>query len=471
MMTDCAAQQPQEDPRYCLARLKIIIDTLPVTILLNPVAVLLTVFAMWLGQTDFGLHSKTRIAAAVGAQIIASFAAFVVRERHRVIRPDGVAQARRELILMQGVIGSAWAAVGWALWIDGNGANNGLVAILLVMSLWALALTRCAVRMVFFTGIFTAVAPMIVRMGTSGDVLAHVFLALLPIVVGYVAFSGMAARSRVDEMLQARFALEDLSAELAAARDEAVEKRKEAENANASKSAFLANMSHELRTPLNAIIGFSEIIATQALGPHNERYPEYAGDIRNSGTHLLTLINEILDIAKIEAGKMEIAPRPLDPESALDAVERIMTIRCLENNLTAVYTVKPGTPMIMADERAFRQIVLNLVSNAVKFTPSGGRINITCEPAEEEGLLLSVSDTGQGIPAEKLAQLFQPFSQVDNRFDHHHGGTGLGLALVQGLAKLHHGRAWIESELAQGTTVYVYFPLGTVKQALTTAAE
>ena len=470
MMPDSERQQ-QDDPRFCLARLQIIIDTLAITVALNPVAVALTALAMWLGRSDFGFVSPGRVAVAVGAQGLVSLIAFFVGRRYALLSEADVPQARRTLVYLQGLIGICWGVAGWCLWVDGNGANNGLVVILLVMSLWALALTRCAVRTVFLTGIATASIPMMLRFATASSVMAHTLLALLPLTVGYVVFSGMAARKRVDEMLSARFALEDLSQELMFARDEAVAKRKEAEGANASKTAFLANMSHELRTPLNAIIGFSEIIATEALGQGNPRYPEYANDIHASGTHLLTLINEILDVAKIEAGRMEIDPRPLDLLSALEAVERIMAIRCQEKGLTAAYQVKDDTPPILADERAFRQILLNLLSNAIKFTPHGGHIDVTCGAGEGGGLLLSVADTGSGIPADKLAILFQPFTQVDNRFDHHHGGTGLGLALVQGLARLHGGRAWIESHIGQGTTAFVYFPLEVIKRGLTVAAE
>lgn len=470
MMPDLERQQ-QDDPRFCLARLQIIIDTLVVTVALNPVAVVLASLAMWLGRSELGTVSFSHVVIAVGAQSLASLLAFLIGRRYAVLGERDVPHARRALIFLQGFIGLSWGVVGWCLWVDGNGANNGLVVILMVMALWALALTRCAVRTVFLTGVATAVLPMIVRFATASTIMAHIFLVLLPLTVGYVVFSGMAARKRVDEMLTARFGLEDLSQELMFARDEAVAKRKEAESANASKTAFLANMSHELRTPLNAIIGFSEIIATQALGEGNPRYPEYANDIHSSGTHLLTLINEILDVAKIEAGRMEIDPRPLDIFSAMEGVERIMAIRCQEKGLTTTYKIKDDAPPVLADERAFRQILLNLMSNAVKFTPHGGHIDVACGVGEEGGLLVSVADTGPGIPADKLALLFKPFTQVDNRFDHHHGGTGLGLALVQGLARLHGGRAWIESQVGQGTTAFVYLPLEVLKRELTVAAE
>ncbi|NIJ46766.1 sensor histidine kinase [Rhizomicrobium electricum] len=456
----------REDARYCQARLRLLIETLPVTIWFNPVGVAIACAALWFGRSDFGDLPAWRMALAVGCQCVASASAAVAFRLYPTVSCESVSRVRRALVALQVMIGLAWGGVVWAVWIEGNAANNCFAVIIAVMALWAMALTRCAVRSVFFAGLASLAVPLCARFMTSSGVTAYVFLALLPIWMCYMLFSGLSARKRVDDMLAARFANEDLSRELAAAHDEAVQKREEAELANKSKTAFLANMSHELRTPLNAIIGFSEIIMSQALGVNNPRYPEYAGDIHTSGTHLLTLINEILDVAKIEAGRMEIAPRPLHVQSALESVERIIAIRASEKALTISYSVSPALDEIMADERAFRQIMLNLLSNAVKFTPQGGHIAVDCRVADDGGTLVSVTDDGPGIPADKIEQLFKPFTQVDNRFDHAQGGTGLGLALVHGLARLHGGRAWIESSEGHGTSAFVYFPLATVKRDL-----
>ena len=179
-------------------------------------------------------------------------------------------------------------------------------------------------------------------------------------------------------MLAARFANEDLTDALRVARDDALRKRFEAEAANASKTIFLANMSHELRTPLNAILGFSDIIAEQSFGPAMDRYSEYARDIHNSGAHLLSLINDLLDVAKIEAGKMEIDPQPLDPAPLLESVHRLMGSRAAAKGQVLDFDLGENMRQIIADPRAIKQIVLNLVSNAVKFTPDGGRIQVRC---------------------------------------------------------------------------------------------
>ncbi len=461
---------PQDDPRYCEARLQIIINTLPATTYFNPLGVVIASLALYTGGSAFGGVSLAHMLAAVGTQGIASAAAHMAWRRHPAVPHTGVNEVRRELVALQALIGLCWGAVAWLFWREGNAANNAFVMLIMAMALWAMALTRCAVRTIFFTGITTLTAPLAVRFASSSGTAAHIFLGLLPVWIWYMVFSGMGARRHVDTMLAARFAHEDLGKELAAARDEAVQKRIEAESANRSKTAFLANMSHELRTPLNAIIGFSEIISSQALGPDNPRYPEYAGDIHISGTHLLTLINEILDVAKIEAGKMEIDPRPLDAAAILANIERVMAIKAEEKKIALRFGVADNAPQLFADERALRQILLNLLSNAVKFTPQGGSIDVRCRAASEGGVLISVKDTGPGIPADKLNQLFEPFTQVDNRFERSQGGTGLGLALVRGLARLHGGQAWIESESGAGTEVFVYFPVVSVKRELLRAA-
>jgi two-component system cell cycle sensor histidine kinase PleC len=209
------------------------------------------------------------------------------------------------------------------------------------------------------------------------------------------------------------------------------------------------------------VLGFSDIIAHQQLGPDAAaRYAEYAGDIHASGTHLLSLINDLLDVAKIEAGRMEIDPMPLDAGRIVTEVERLMAPRARARRLVLSHAVEPGLPLIEADERAFRQIALNLASNAIKFTGEGGHVAMRCRRADEGGLLLEVEDDGIGIAPEKLSSVFQAFSQIDNRFGRKEGGTGLGLALVRGLAELHGGRCRIESVPGRGTKVGVYFPLG-----------
>jgi two-component system cell cycle sensor histidine kinase PleC len=265
---------------------------------------------------------------------------------------------------------------------------------------------------------------------------------------------------RMGEDARLRFKVEDLARELEETRDEAMRKRFEAETANASKTAFLANMSHELRTPLNAILGFSEIIAQECFGPvGSERYRDYAGDIHSSGAHLLSLINDLLDVAKIEAGRMDLSAQPLDAARTFDIALKLIGAKAREKDQALVIAVDDAAPELYADERAVKQILINLVSNAVKFTPLGGRIEVIGGRAPNGDFQIMVRDNGPGIPRDKVDTIFTPFNQVDNRFDRQSGGTGLGLALVRGLTELHGGRAWMESEFGRGCSVFVTLPI------------
>jgi two-component system cell cycle sensor histidine kinase PleC len=177
------------------------------------------------------------------------------------------------------------------------------------------------------------------------------------------------------------------------------------------------------------------------------------------------LINDLLDVAKIEAGKMEIAPHPIDAHRTFDIALKLIGAKAREKKQELVISVMPDAPPLYADERALKQMLINLVSNAVKFTPEGGKIAVTAGAANGGGFQIVCEDNGPGIPREKLDKIFTPFSQVDNRYDRQAGGTGLGLALVRGLAELHGGRAWLESEYGKGTRAYVVLPAEPPKQA------
>ncbi|MEM1035587.1 MAG: PAS domain-containing sensor histidine kinase [Pseudomonadota bacterium] len=235
--------------------------------------------------------------------------------------------------------------------------------------------------------------------------------------------------------------------------------RDRAEKSAASKSAFLANMSHELRTPLNAIIGFSEIMRDGSFGPlGHEKYSEYVNDILNSGQHLLDMINDILDMAKIEAGKMTVDLQPIDIIEPVDMAVRMVRRRAEEKGLQVDLIHDDDLPLIDADHRAIRQMILNLVTNAIKFTDSGGAIRIMVNRQNNE-LRIAVRDSGVGIPSEALPRLAQPFEQVAETSDRNHQGTGLGLSLTKSFAELHGGRLTIASEEGKGTMVSFYLPL------------
>jgi two-component system, cell cycle sensor histidine kinase DivJ len=234
--------------------------------------------------------------------------------------------------------------------------------------------------------------------------------------------------------------------------------RAESERANAAKSRFLATMSHELRTPLNAIIGFSEMLTNGSLTFAPERKLEYAHLINDSGRHLLSVVNGILDMSKMETGNFEITPEPFAPAQVVASCCDLLALKAQESGVALTTRIAPGLPEIVADRRAFNQIMINLVSNAIKFTPRDGRVTVSAH-SEGSDLVAVVEDTGVGIGAEDLPRLGEAFFQARGSYDRRHDGTGLGLSIVKGLVRLHDGEVDIRSRVGEGTRVSVRLPL------------
>jgi len=232
-----------------------------------------------------------------------------------------------------------------------------------------------------------------------------------------------------------------------------------AEAANQAKSAFLAVMSHELRTPLNAINGFSEVIQNEIHGPLGDpRYKDYVHQINDSGEHLLSLINDILDVSKIEGGVTDLEAEEFDLGKAVGAVLKLLLDPVRFENIDVVTDIEPDLPLIRADKRKLRQVLLNLISNALKFTPDGGRVVISANLNAQGGAVVKIADNGIGIAEEHMDLVLQPFGQVENAFARSHDGTGLGLTLAKSLIDLHGGEFTISSELGVGTTVSFSLP-------------
>jgi signal transduction histidine kinase len=236
------------------------------------------------------------------------------------------------------------------------------------------------------------------------------------------------------------------------------EKSRQIEAANRHKSEFLANMSHELRTPLNAIIGFSEVLGERLFGELNEKQAEYTEDILSSGRHLLSLINEILDLAKVEAGRMELELTTFDLPLAIDNARTFVRERATRHGITVDVAIDERLGDFIGDERKIKQILLNLLSNAVKFTPEGGRIGINA--IQSNGAVeISVNDTGIGIAPEDQPRIFEEFRQVGSDYEHKSEGTGLGLTLAKKFVELHGGKIWVTSEVGKGSSFTFSLPI------------
>jgi signal transduction histidine kinase len=240
--------------------------------------------------------------------------------------------------------------------------------------------------------------------------------------------------------------------ELRAAHDQALA-------ASQAKSQFLAGMSHELRTPLNAIIGFSEVMQLELVGPiGSDTYHDYAGIINESGQHLLGIINDILDVAKIEAGRMELSEEIVDVAAIVAEVARLLGDRACRAGVTIKTSMQSGLPRLMADKGKIRQILLNLIGNAIKFTRRGGTITVSAQVSAAGKFVFAVSDTGIGIPADELQNVMEAFVQGGDASTRTHHGSGLGLPLCKALTEMHSGSLALESEVGKGTCVTISLP-------------
>ena len=248
--------------------------------------------------------------------------------------------------------------------------------------------------------------------------------------------------------------------------NEIQDKSHQLEIANQHKSEFLANMSHELRTPLNAVIGFSEVLQQGMVGELNDKQGEYVNYIHTSGSHLLSLINDILDLSKVEAGRMELELANFNVPMAIDNALTLIRERASNHGITLECSIDAAIADIHADERKFKQILLNLLSNAVKFTRDGGRITVAARPVNN-AVEVSVTDTGIGIAPEDCEAVFEEFRQVGQHSEGKAEGTGLGLALTKKFIELHGGRIWLTSTLGQGSTFAFTLPIA---QPVTQAA-
>jgi len=298
----------------------------------------------------------------------------------------------------------------------------------------------------------------------SGGVLYEGISVLAILYIAYMAFMSRQIYLTARKMLLLRYDKNDLIEKLAKSKAESDTAREQAEAASRAKSQFLANMSHELRTPLNAILGFSEMITSRVFASNLQKHHEYAGLIHESGFHLLTLINDILDLAKIEAGSWTLNERDFDLRGAIADACTMVGPRVAAAGCELRTDVKPTLPLVYCDPRAIKQIFLNLLSNAIKFTPQGGTVTVFARDTTDGSVRFGVADTGTGISPEDQQRVFQNFGQGRHDIATADKGTGLGLPIVKGLVEAHGGRIELQSKIGEGTTVLVELPRARVRK-------
>ncbi len=397
----------------------------------------------------------------------------VKRAARTEITPQNQKRWRHILLLAQVAMGSCWAvfALQDCIACDQSAFlfyKGGVLLLALSITAMATMLLRQAVLFSFLPTVMALsyVAASGHRMLDLG--LTTVFTTAL---IFFIYITNRLHQANL-KLLSFQTEKDDLIAELEVANSLSDEARRRAEEANMAKSRFLASMSHELRTPLNAILGFSEVMATEVLGPlNNPLYKEYAGDIHRSGKHLLELINEILDLSRIEAGKYELNEESVSLlELAEDCIGMIQ-LRAKSKNIRIEEQFEMNLPSVWADEKAMRQVILNLLSNAVKFTPHGGEIRVKAGWTAGGGQYVSIRDNGPGIPEDEIPVVLSAFGQGSIAIKSAEQGTGLGLPIVQAILAKHGGEFKLKSKLREGTEVIAILPSNRVLESLPAVSE
>jgi two-component system, cell cycle sensor histidine kinase PleC len=352
-----------------------------------------------------------------------------------------------------------WGSMAIFLWAPGNDLNHMYLTLILACSVAATCVLNGSNLVAVTPQVCIYWLYMFVPALIEGGAM-NLGAALLSTAFCILMFgAAIGIRMTTYDMLWLREEKTDLVDRLATERDDAERAKIRAESASRAKSDFLANMSHELRTPLNAILGFSEVMKSEVFGPLGKPiYIEYSGHIHSSGEHLLGLINDILDLSRIEAGRMTLNLAPVDLELLGHDALSMVKHRADAAGAHLRLRIAPDLPECMADQRALRQVLLNLLSNAVKFTPKDGTITLFARPLSCGGIEFGVADTGAGIAPNDLKKVFEPFGQGQHDIAVCEKGTGLGLPIVKGLIEAHGGSVRLESELGKGTTVTVTFP-------------
>jgi len=374
---------------------------------------------------------------------------------------------KRRFLVAEALQGIAWASgVLLVTNIHDAAAQTFLLFVLLLVG----AMTAM-ISAPMPTAVYAALFPMTIAIAAyARPVVGYQFLPVL-VVAGGAQFYFVVLAKRLYETTLATLSFQaekdELIVELEQSKLNSDEARRRAEEASLAKSRFLATMSHELRTPLNAILGFSEVMKGELFGQHSVAvYRDYSADIHSSGQHLLMLINEILDLSRVEAGRYDLAEEPTSLALIVEDCQHLLTLRASKREITIHEMMEPELPPLWADERAIRQVVLNLLSNAIKFTPQGGTVTLKVGWTAQGGQYFAIRDTGPGIPEAEIPIVMSSFGRGTLAQKNAEEGSGLGLPIVKGLVELHGGSLTIKSKVREGTEVIVILPPERVIDAL-----
>ena len=367
---------------------------------------------------------------------------------------------RRNFLIVETLQGMVWAIlVGLVARSGGSAAHTFCIVVLLLIAAMNTRVTAPIPACVFasLTPVTLAIIAILGSAGLADEQLPFIALACATQV--YFLFLAGKLHAASLDTLYFQAEKNELIEELEQAKANSDLARRRAEEANLAKSRFLATMSHELRTPLNAILGFSEVMKGELFGAHIvSSYKEYSNDIHSSGQHLLTLINEILDLSRIEAGRLELKEEPIALAHVVEDCRHLLTLKANKRHITIEESAERDLPCVFADERAIRQVALNLLSNAVKFTPPGGMIKIKIGWTASGGQYFSIRDTGPGIPEDEIPIVMSAFGRGTLAQKNAEEGSGLGLPIVKGLVELHGGTFTLKSRVFEGTEVIVILP-------------
>jgi signal transduction histidine kinase len=418
-----------------------------------------TLWHAWMGMAGLTLLYASHVPWWQSGGLLATFAAAtagigqLVRAYERAAPPpaESAAWARR-YVALSALTGTCWGLAGWCFADPALPTETLCTGLILTMVMTSSVIHRSNLPRAYLVYAVPALTPFALFWLLQGTFAGVVLgFGILGALAGLLRWSSMLHKTYYRSMAL-RFENRDLVRQLSAA-------NAMAEQANRAKSQFLAEMSHEIRTPLNAINGFAEMIFEEIIGPIGERrYREYAGHVLSSGRHLLALINDLLDLAKIEAGKMEARPQPLEPADFAASCLRFVQEMAQGRGIRLEPPAIDPHASLFADERLAKQAVINLLSNAVKYTPRGGMIALSIAPGAEGGTAIAVRDSGIGMTAAEITRALEPFGQVEHELNLREKGTGLGLPLVQSLVVLHGGQLALSSAPGAGTTATLWFP-------------